>query len=82
MAKELIEFIDCGSLSISFDATGKASVSLTVLRNDNNMYNAANYTNRTWGQTRFDLITMSASAEALVGSAWTQWAIQMEGVAY
>lgn len=82
MVKELIEFIDCGSLSISFDATGKASVSLTILRNDNLMYDVDNYTNRTWGQTLFDLITMSASAESLVGSDWTQWSVQMEGVGY
>jgi hypothetical protein len=82
MAKELIEFIDCGSLSISFDATGKASVSLTILRNDNLMYKVENYTNRTWGQTLFDLITMSASAESLVGGDWTQWSVQMEGVGY
>lgn len=81
MAREVIEFIDCGSLSISFDATGKASVSLTVLRNDG-LPLTGDYNDRTWGQTTFDLITMSASAEAIVGSVWRQWSIQMEGVGY
>lgn len=79
MAEE-IEFVDCGSLSISYDATGKASVALTVVRNDRNTIRGI-YTNKRWGGTQFDLIVMSSSQNALIGSGgWSEWALQMEGI--
>jgi hypothetical protein len=80
MTTEIIEFADCGSLSISFDATGKATVSLVVLRNDNNIVNISRYTNRTWGYTSFDLIAMSMSPSPIVGTTWKQWSLNMEGI--
>lgn len=79
MAEE-IEFVDCGSLSISYDATGKASVSLTVVRNDR-LPIRGTYTNKRWGGTQFDLIAMSSSQNVLIGSGgWSEWALQMEGI--
>lgn len=79
MVTEVIEFPDCGSLSISFDATGKATASLTVLRSDHNSPNR-NYTNRTWGYTTFDLIVMTAAPSPIMGSNWSQWSLNMEGI--
>lgn len=79
MATEVIEFPDCGSLSISFDATGKATASLTVLRNSHTSL-TKQYNNRTWGGTSFDLIVMSASPSPIIGSNWSQWSLNMEGI--
>lgn len=80
MANENIEFIDCGSLSISYDATGKASVALTVVRDDR-LPLQGSYSNRRWGGVQFDLIVMSANQSPIIGSGgWNQWALQMEGV--
>lgn len=77
---ETIEFIDCGSLSISYDATGKASVSFTVVRNDRNPVQGT-YTNKRWGGVTFDCIMMSASQNALIGTGgWSEWSMQMEGI--
>jgi hypothetical protein len=81
MAYENIEFIDCGSLSISYDATGKASVSLTVVRDDR-LSLQKQYDNKRWGGVQFDLIVMSAVQSPIIGSGgWNQWSLQMEGVA-
>lgn len=75
------EFVDCGSLSISYDATGKASVSLTVMRCDSNEINYTSYNSgNIWGGVRFDLIIMSASQKPIVGSSWHEWGLSMEGV--
>jgi len=80
MAYENIEFIDCGSLSISYDATGKASVSLTVVRDDPRPLQKI-YNRRSWGRVNFDLIIMAASQSPIIGSGgWNQWSLQMEGV--
>ena len=81
MATEEIEFIDCSSLSISFDATGKASVSLTVVRNDSNSL-VGSYTNKNWGGAQFDCVLMSSIQKPLIGTGgWSEWALSMEGVA-
>jgi len=75
-----IEFIECGSLSISYDATGKAIVGLTVIRDDTDTITDT-YNNRSWGGVQFDLITMTASQKPIIGSGgWTSWALQLEGV--
>jgi hypothetical protein len=76
----VVEFIDCSSLSISYDATGKATVSLTVVRDDRNQITST-YTNRTWGGVRFDCVIMSSSQRPMIGSGgWSEWSLQMEGV--
>jgi hypothetical protein len=80
MAYENIEFIDCGSLSISYDATGKASISLTVVRDDPGVLRNT-YTNRVWGHVLFSTIIMNETQSPIIGSGgWNQWSIQMEGV--
>lgn len=75
-----VEFIECSSLSISYDATGKATIALAVLRDDTNELSDT-YTNRSWGGVRFDCVLMGATQKPIIGSGgWTQWALQMEGV--
>ena len=75
------EFIDCSSLSINYDATGKATVSLTVLRCDNNEISYSNYnSSNVWGGVSFNLIIMSASQKPIMGSTWHEWGLGMEGI--
>ena len=77
---EYIEFIECASLSIGYAATGKATVSLSVIRDDGNEL-VNNYNKRSWGSVNFDTVVMSATQNAIIGSrGWAQWALQMEGV--
>jgi hypothetical protein len=75
-----VEFIECPSLSISYDATGKAAVSLAVIRD--NMGNlGGTYNSETWGGVRFTLGVMGATQQAIMGSGgWAQWSLQMEGI--
>jgi hypothetical protein len=75
-----IEFIECPSLSISYDATGKASVSLTVIRDDMDDLSGT-YTNESWGGVEFTVGIMGATQQAIIGSGgWAQWSLQLEGV--
>ncbi len=77
---EFVEFIDCGSLSISYDATGKASVSLTVVKDSSNPLRYT-YTNRRWGGVQFDLLVMNSSQKPIIGSrGWYEWGVSMEGI--
>jgi hypothetical protein len=76
----MVEFTECASVSVSYDATGKASISMTVVRDD--MSNLqGDYTNLTLGGVRFDLGVMSVSQQIIMGSGdWAQWSLQLEGV--
>jgi hypothetical protein len=77
-----VEFIDCASLAISYDATGKATVSMTVIRDDSQEISYSSYTNRTWGSRSFSTVITNASQKPIIGSGgWNQWSVQMEGVA-
>jgi hypothetical protein len=77
---EEIEFIECSSLSINYDATGKVTISLGVLKNRPSDLRYT-YTNRSWGGVSFDMIMMSAAQQAMIGSdGWYNWSLQMEGV--
>lgn len=76
----MTEFIECSSLSISYDATGKASISLTVVKDDMNGLQDT-YTDGSWGEVRFTVGVMSANQQAIMGSGgWAQWSLQLEGV--
>jgi len=77
---EEIEFIDCGSLNISYDATGKASVSFNVVKN-NGETSLDRYTNPEWGGVNFDLMVLNSNQKALIGSrGWYEWSLQLAGV--
>lgn len=78
---EGIEFIDCGTLSISYDATGKVTVSFTVIRDDSQNFLDNTYTEPNWGGVQFGLIVMRAAQQPIIGSGgWCQWQMQLEGV--
>jgi hypothetical protein len=77
---EAVEFIECSSLSINYDATGKATVSINVIKNSSGDLSGV-YTNRSWGGVSFDTILMSAAQQAMIGSdGWYSWSLQLEGV--
>jgi len=80
-----VEFIDCGSLSINYDAAGKVTISLSVVSNIKDIDGVAilrnQYDERTWGDVDFDCVIMSSTPSPIIGSrGWYQWALQMEGV--
>lgn len=75
----MTEFIDCGSLSITYDATGKASISYVVLSDLPFLTN--NYTHRKWGGINFNCVMMNVVQRPIIGSRnWFEWSLQMEGV--
>lgn len=77
---ENIEFIDCGSLSISYDVEGVASVNLTVVRDDDKALQH-DYYRKIWGGVAFDLGLMRAQQQPIIGSGgWNQWSLQLQGV--
>jgi len=82
MATE-IEFVECSSVSITYDATGKATVSFTIIKNNRN--NLSNDYNTFWtdlGGVKFtNGNVMSAIQQPFVGSGgWNQWQMQWEGI--
>ena len=79
-AQEDIEFIDCSTLSIQYDATGKASLSFTVVRSDIGALQKE-YTTLVFGGVTFDGVLMSANKKPILGGeGWTDWQMQVQGV--
>lgn len=76
----MVEFVDCTSLSISYDATGKVTASITVLKDSSNVIDFDSYTDPTWGNVDFNFIMTSASQKPILGGPWYEWAVQLEGV--
>lgn len=80
MVENNIEFIDCGSLSIQYDATGIASLSFVVIKNNMDDLDGT-YTILTAGGVDFEGVIMSKIQTPLLGSGgWCQWQIQIRGV--
>jgi len=76
---ELMEFVECGSLSISYDATGKATISCSVLRSDDQ--DIGDYNDWFIGGVNFDGNVMSKIQNPIFGSSgWFRWQVQWEGV--
>jgi hypothetical protein len=76
----VVEFIDCSTVSITYDATGKASVSFTVVKNTtddlSNLYTRVTFANRT-----FTGSLMSVVKRPIFGSdGWCEWQLQLQGV--
>jgi len=79
-AQENIEFIDCSTISIQYEATGKATLSFTVVRSDINALEKL-YTTLSFGGVTFNGVLMSASKKPIVGGeGWTEWQLQIQGV--
>lgn len=75
-----IEFIDCASLSIQYDATGIASLSFVVLKNSMEDLTGT-YTTLTAGGVDFEGVIMSKIQTPIIGSGgWCQWQMQVRGV--
>jgi hypothetical protein len=76
----MVEFIDCSSLSINYDVTGKVTASFTVVKDSSGPPNWDTYKNPTWGQESFDFVIMGATRKYVMGSnGWFDWSIQAEG---
>lgn len=79
MAIENVEFIDCGSVSIQYDATGQVSVSFVVVTNNYSLTKV--YTSLEFGGVRFIGSLMSAVQKPIMGSGgWYEWQMQIQGV--
>ena len=75
-----IEFIECGSLSISYDVLGLASVSFTVVTNF--LSNPAedtiqNYTTLTVGDLTFTGYITGVSLKPILGTSWYEWGMSL-----
>jgi len=80
MADEDVEFIDCATISIQYDATGRASVSFVVVKNGTSELEKV-YTDVNFGGVNFTGIIMSAVQRVVIGSGgWCEWQIQLQGV--
>jgi len=78
--QENIEFIDCSTISIQYDATGRASVSFTVVRSDTEALQRV-YTTVVFGGVTFQGVLMSANKKPILGGdGWTEWQLQIQGV--
>lgn len=76
---ESAEFIDCGSISIQYDATGRASVSFVVVTNKESL--GKTYTSLEFGGVSFTGSLMSAVQKPIIGSGgWFEWQMQLQGV--
>ena len=73
------EFTECASLSIQYDTTGKASISFTVIRDDNS--EVTGYKSLNFANVNFDGVIMKKEQQYLRGSnKWYQWQMQWQGV--
>lgn len=82
-----IEFIDCGSVSVQYDATGKATVSFTVVKNSTDPINVSSYKSICFGFINFIGVLMSISQKPIMGSynqatgeMWVEWHMNLQGV--
>lgn len=79
-AQENIEFIDCSTISIQYEATGRATLSFTVVRSDTESLKRV-YTTITFGNVTFQGVLMSANKKPVLGGeGWTEWQLSIQGV--
>ena len=77
----MVEFIDCGSLSVSYNVNGVASISFVVLKDDSNNIVTSSYEDPSYGGVYFDGVVVRATQQPIIGSGgWNQWQIQVEAV--
>jgi len=75
----MAEFVECASLSIQYDAVGKASVSFTVIKNSNS--EVTGYKTFNYGGVDFNGVIMRKEQQYIRGSGkWFQWSMQWQGV--
>ena len=75
----MAEFVECASVSIQYDATGKASVSFNIIKDNNS--EVTGYKNFNYGGVNFNGVVMKKEQQYIRGSGgWFQWSIQWQGV--
>lgn len=82
-----IEFIDCSSVNVQYDATGKASVSFTVIKNSSDSIDVQSYKSVCFGFVQFEGVLMSVVQKPVIGSfnsstgeLWVEWQMNLQGV--
>jgi hypothetical protein len=81
----MAEFIDCGTISIQYDTTGKAAVSFVVVKQGAGSLNKT-YSSLDFGGRTFTGSIMSAVQKPIIGSGdgkgsvWFEWQMQLQGV--
>jgi len=81
----MAEFIDCGTVSIQYDITGKAAISFVVVT-DSSSGLTGGYTSLNFGGINFIGSIMSAVQKPIIGSgdgsgaAWFEWQMTLQGV--
>ena len=71
----MAEFIDCGSLSISYDVLGLATVNFTVVTDTDSL--AEDYTTMFIGDLTFTGYITGASVRPILGTSWYEWGMTL-----
>lgn len=80
----MVEFIDCGTVSIQYDTTGRATISFVIVTDDDEL--SGKYTSLSFGGINFTGVIMSAVQKPILGSgdgegtAWFEWQMTLQGV--
>jgi hypothetical protein len=76
---DVIEFIECGSLNISYDVLGLASVSFTVVSNNPNLDEglSEDYTTIEVGDLTFTGYISGATARPILSTDWAEWGMTL-----
>lgn len=77
---EFVEFVECGSLSISYDATGKATISCSVIKSDDNNLSKSYEDWRLGGVTFYGNVMNLAQSPIFGSGGWCRWQLQWEGI--
>jgi hypothetical protein len=71
-----IEFVECSSLNINYDVLGLATVSFTVVA-DNNNVNLENYQNMVIGGADYSGWISSVTAKPIIGTNWWEYGVSL-----
>jgi len=80
----MAEFIDCSTVSIQYDTTGRATISFVVVTDSDRL--GGTYTSLSFGGISFTGSIMSAVQKPIIGSgdhggvAWFEWQMTLQGV--
>lgn len=82
-----VEFIDCSSINVQYDATGKAMVSFVVVKNNTDAIDVDTYKSVCFGFVKFEGVLMSVTQKPVIGSysqatgeMWVEWQLNLQGV--
>jgi hypothetical protein len=82
MATGVVEFIDCTSLSISYDVMGIATVNFTIVRNQEGWPSQAIMNNVSAGGRSFDgYVTAASLAQIPNASGWYETRVTLISIA-